>query len=143
MLLPSLVLLPTYEPQLAPMHACMHSNQCHIYMWAPSIYLHSLSFLNLLCCLLTPYQFLLHSLNLVLSFSHLQVVTTQPISAAHPPPPPTTWIAWSIFSCLCCAWPCGLVAIMYSMKVNCCVDCSENLGFMIFLLLLCHLYLFS
>ena len=37
------------------------------------------------------------------------------------PPPPTTWIAWSIFSCLCCAWPCGLVAIMYSMKVNCCM----------------------
>ena len=51
----------------------------------------------------------------------LQVVTTQPTSAARLPPPPTTWIAWSIFSCLCCAWPCGVMAIIYSMKVNCCM----------------------
>ena len=48
-----------------------------------------------------------------LSLNHSSHLCCAPL-----PPPPTTWIA-SSFSCLCCAWPCGLVAVMYSMKVNC------------------------
>ena len=101
--------------------ACMHSNQCHIYMWAPSAFFHSqfsTCYGSLHAVLKPPIDFF-YTLYCFLSLTHFQVVTAQPTSAAHPSHPPETYMAWSIFTCLCCACPCGLMAIMYSIKVNC------------------------
>ncbi|XP_062600118.1 transmembrane protein 233-like [Saccostrea cucullata] len=31
---------------------------------------------------------------------------------------PTNWLCPAIFSCLCCCWPLGLVAIYYALQAN-------------------------
>ena len=33
-------------------------------------------------------------------------------------PPPNSWLGLSIFTCLCCCWPIGIAAIVYSVRSN-------------------------
>ena len=116
---PPLILLPSYESQLTPMHACILTNAtftCGPHL--PSFTLNSQPVMGP-CMPSLNLPSISTTLFTALSHTHLQVVTAQPTSAARPQYPPDTYMVWSIFTCLCCACPCGLMAIMYSIKVNC------------------------
>ena len=91
-------------------YPCMYSTHWPIYMHVFSCSLHSLSVPNSPSLAYPTPSSCLHL---------QQVVTNQPVAASFVPTPPKSWLAWSIFSALCCAWPCGLLAIVYSLRVGC------------------------